>query len=85
MRMALTDRRGPDNSPLKLRIENTPWDRLPAPGVMVCAVGGGGWQYIGPVIEAGPDRQYTILPVASNYVADNLRLWHGATESPASA
>jgi hypothetical protein len=41
---------------------------------MVCAIGAGGWNYIGPVIATdAAARTYTILPVPSNRILDNLK------------
>lgn len=63
MRMAITDRQGNDSSPLELHIEKTGFDRVPPVGTMVCAIGPGGWKYIGPVVAANEATGvYTIEP-----------------------
>lgn len=74
MRMALTDRSGPDASELTLNVEASGCDRPPAPGVLVCAIGLGGWKYIGPVVAVDAEANtYTILPVATNPTANKIK------------
>jgi hypothetical protein len=75
--MAITDRTGPDDSLLELYMERTEWDRLPALGTLVCAIGNDGWRYIGPVTAIDPStRSYTIMPIASNKRLDNIKSWN---------
>ncbi len=82
MRVAVTDRRGLDDSPLEVHLERTEWDQAPALGVTVCAYGPDGWRYIGPVTEVNAEaHSYTIKPVASNKRQDNLKTWHGTVPS----
>lgn len=74
MRLAATDRFGPDASELTLNVEATGHDRPPALGVLVCAIGQGGWKYIGPVVEINVEaKTYTILPVATNPTANKIK------------
>jgi len=84
MRMAITSRRGPDTSPLVLRIEQTAWDRQPPIGTAVCAIGAAGWTYYGSVTALDPDgAHYTIgNVVAANKWLDNIKLWNGAAPEP---
>ena len=78
MNFAITDRTGPDASPLTLNVERANeiasailgWPvppAFPALGTRVCAIGQGGWRYIGPVTSIDEAAgTYTILPVAAN-------------------
>ncbi len=84
MNLAITDRTGLDASPLTLNVERANKTasailgrpvppHFPALGTMVCAIGQGGWRYIGPVTSVDEAAgTYTILPVATNPTADKI-------------
>lgn len=85
MNFATTDRKGPDASQLTLNVERANETAsailgrpvspaFPALGTMVCAIGQGGWRYIGPVTSVDEAAgTYTILPVATNPTADKIK------------
>jgi len=60
--MAITDRTGPDDSLLALKVAGAKFPKL---GTLVCAQSQGGWNYIGTVTSIDyAAGTYTILPVA---------------------
>ena len=62
MNMAVTDRTGPDDNPLTLKVDGASFPKL---GTLVCAQNQGGWNYIGAVTSIDyAASTYTILPVA---------------------
>ena len=70
MNMAVTDRTGPDDSPLILKIDGANilkinGAKFPKLGTLVCAQNKNGWNYIGAVTSIDyVASTYTILPVA---------------------
>lgn len=82
MRMAITSRRGPDTSPLVLRVERTNRDQLPPIGTEVCAIGVAGWRYYGVVEETDGDIYTIRVTSAANKWLDNAKLWNGAAPEP---
>ncbi len=85
MNMATTDRTGPSTGPLTLNVDKSHETdsailgrpippRFPAIGTLVCAIGMGGWRYIGPVISIDRDAgTYTILTAATNAIEDKIK------------
>jgi len=77
MNIAITDRFGPDDSPLTLAMERSNEiasailghpvpPSLPVIGTQVCAIGLQGWRYIGQVVEVNEQAMtYTIKPIAT--------------------
>ena len=90
MNFAITDRSGPDDSPLTLNVERTNEidsailgrpvpPHYPSLGTLVCAKGRDGWNYIGAVISVDMESgTYTILPVAIDRTADKIKSWRMA-------
>ena len=76
MNIATTDRTGPDDSPLTLKVDGAKFPKL---GMLVCAQNKSGWNYIGAVtsidMAAGT---YTLLPIAIDRTADKIRSWRMA-------
>jgi hypothetical protein len=78
MILATTDRTGPDNSPLTLKVEvGMPVHQsYPALGTLVCAHGKHGWNYIGAVTAVNESAgTYTILPVAIDRASEKTKAW----------
>lgn len=85
MNMATCDRTGPNTGPLTLNVDKSNETdsvilgrpippRFPALGTMVCAIGMGGWRYIGPVTSVDKVAgTYTILPMATNAIEDKIK------------
>ena len=93
MNLAITDRTGPDTSPLTLNVDRTNEidsvilgrpvpPHYPALGTLVCAKGKNGWNYLGAVTAIDEAAgTYTILPIAIDRTADKIKAW-GYRQAP---
>ncbi len=72
MWQTITDREGPDESDLTVRIVPADMAYLKV-GAQVCANGSNGWVYIGPVIAMDSEHHTaTIQPKARNPIRERL-------------
>ena len=92
MNLAITDRSGPDTSPLTIHVDHANEiilgvamrPNFPVLGTLVCASGKDGWHYIGAVTAIDRDAgTYTILPVAIDRTEDKAKAWGRPNQIPA--